>query len=329
MSFTPVNGLVYVTSIPMNFKKLNLIKNLSPFARGFLALIFFISLNQSINAQVSADKIALIEKALPTKASAKPAKPRMVLLYSRTNGFRHGSIPVAVEALKMLGAKTGAYTAFHSEDPALFEPQHLKQFDAVIMVNTTGEIFRPRKWSENEATRKKEQDRENLLKNSLLEFVKNGGGLSGVHSATDTYKNWSEYNIMMGGAFDGHPWHTKVRLRNIDPKHPLNKVFEGRNFEVADEIYQFRKDTADPARMRTLLTLDGSIVDLQKGKRKDGFYPVSWISQYENGRIFYCSLGHRDEIYWNPAVLQHYLDGIQFALGDIEASAKPNNFSLK
>lgn len=297
--------------------------------RSSLALLIIFTANQSLFAQVSTDKIERIEKALPEKATATPQKPRMVLLYSRTNGFRHGSIPVAVEALKMLGAKTGAYTAFHTEDESLFEPQHLSQFDAVIMVNTTGEIFRPRQWAKDEATRKKQQEREKVLKNSLLEFVKNGGGLSGVHSATDTYKNWKEYNVMMGGAFDGHPWHTLVRLRNIDPKHPLNRVFEGRNFEVADEIYQFRKDTANPSQMRTLLTLDGSIVDLKKGKRSDGFYPVSWVSNYQDGRTFYCSLGHRDEIYWNPAILQHYLDGIQFALGDLKAKATPNNLSVK
>jgi hypothetical protein len=134
---------------------------------------------------------------------------------------------------------------------------------------------------------------------------------------------------MMGGAFDGHPWHTLVRLRNIDPNHPLNRVFQGRKFEVTDEIYQFRNDTASPADRRMLLALDGSIVDLGKGKREDGFYPVSWLSNYGNGRVFYCSLGHRDEIYWNPTVLGHYLDGIQFALGDLEADASPIKVSSK
>lgn len=287
------------------------------------ALVVVVAFGQNAIAQVTPDKVERIARSLPAKATAAPAKPRMVLLYSRTNGFRHGSIPVAVQALKMLGAKTGAFTAFHSEDDSLFEPLHLNQFDAVIMVNTTGEIFRPKKWSDNPETKKAEMDRENMLKNSLVEFVKNGGGLAGMHSATDTYKNWKEYNDMMGGAFDGHPWHTKVRLKNLDPKHPLNRIFEGASFEVTDEIYQFRNDTANPASRRMLLALDGSIVDLKKGKRTDGFYPVSWVSDYGKGRTFYCSLGHRDEIFWNPVVLSHYLDGIQFALGDLKAPAEP------
>ena len=292
-----------------------------------IGTVFIMQAPLPVSAQVSDDKIEKIAEALPDKATSEASEPRLVLLYSRTNGFRHGSIPVAVQALKMLGESTGAYTAFHTEDDTLFEPHHLKQFDAVIMVNTTGEVFRPGKWSNDPETRQIEMDREEKLKASLVEFVRNGGGLAGVHSATDTYKNWKEYTDMMGGAFDGHPWHTLVRLRNLDPKHPLNRIFEGKKFEVTDEIYQFRNGTAKPDSRRMLLSLDGSIVDLDKGKREDGFYPVSWVSQYGNGRTFYCSLGHRDEIYWNPVVLAHFLDGIQFALGDLKADAAPIDIS--
>lgn len=292
---------------------------------GKISLLLSITLLTQINApaQLNEEKLQKIHEALPAKATAEASKPRLVLLYSRTNGFRHGSIPVAVEALKLLGARTGAYTAFHSEDESLFEPEHLKQFDAVIMVNTTGEIFRPKQWSTNPDIRQAQENREAHLKQSLVNFVNNGGGLAGVHSATDTYTSWKEYNDMMGGAFDGHPWHTLVRLRNLDPSHPINRIFQGRKFEVTDEIYQFRNDTASPSDRRMLLSLDGSIADLSKGKRNDGFYPVSWISSYGKGRIFYCSLGHRDEIYWNSNILNHYMDGIQFALGDLKADASP------
>lgn len=291
--------------------------------RILLAITLIFCLTSPSMTQVTDEKIKKISEALPKKTTSEVTKPRLVLLYSRTNGFRHGSIPVAVQALKMLGNSTGAYTAIHTEDDTFFEPHHLNQFDAVIMVNTTGEIFRPRKWSSDPEIKKAEQERESMLKQSLVDFVKNGGGLAGMHSATDTYKSWKEYNDMMGGAFAGHPWHTLVRLKNLDPKHPLNRIFEGQKFEVTDEIYQFRNDTASPKSRRMLLALEGSIVNLDKGKRTDGFYPVSWISDYGKGRTFYCSLGHRDEIFWNPKVLAHYLDGFQFALGDLKANAAP------
>lgn len=273
--------------------------------------------------KVNPDVLKKIEAALPEKAPAKPMKARRVLIFSKTNGFRHGSIATGAASLTMLGKKTGAFTAVHSEDESMFEPETLKQFDAVIMLNTTGEIFRPRKLPGGEAEKKEALAREERLKQSLVDFVKSGKGLAGTHSATDTYKRWKEYNDMMGGAFAGHPWHTEVPVRLLDGKHPLNKVFGGKGFTVKDEIYQFRDDTALPSDRRMLLSLDPTWDQLGKGRRKDKFYPVSWISSYGKGRTFYCSLGHRNEIYYNPAVLEHYLAGFQYALGDLMADDKP------
>lgn len=273
--------------------------------------------------KVKPEVIEKIKAALPKSAPAKPKQSRKVLLFSKTNGYRHGSIPTGVAALTLLGEKTGAFTAVHSEDDAMFEPETLKQFDAVIMVNTTGEIFRPRKLPKDADARKKALQREERLKKSLVAFVRGGKGLAGTHSATDTYKRWKEYNEMMGGAFAGHPWHTEVPVRLLAPDHPLNKVFGGKGFTVRDEIYQFRDDTALPTKRKMLLSIDSKWSQISKGKRKDGFYPVSWISTYGKGRTFYCSLGHRNEIYSNPIVLEHYLAGFQYVLGDLKADSTP------
>lgn len=262
--------------------------------------------------EVKPETIKKIEEALPAEAPAKPKQPRKVLIFTRTKGFRHGSIPTAAKSLAMLGEKTGAYTAVHSEDPKIFEPETLKQFDAVFMINTTGNCL--------DTGDKEEHER---LKQSLVDFVKSGKGLAGTHSATDTYKSWKEYNDMMGGAFAGHPWHTDVPVRLLDKDHPLNQVFGGEGFTVRDEIYQFRNDTALPSDRKMLLSLDPNWDQINKGKREDGFYPISWIGTYGDGRTFYCSLGHRNEIYYNPAVLRHYLAGFQYALGDLDADAKP------
>lgn len=271
------------------------------------------------------DKIA---EALPDKAPATPKSPRKVLLFSKTNGFRHGSIPVGVKALTMLGEKTGAFTAVHSEDESMFAPNKLKEFDMVIMVNTTGEIFRPRNLPSDPAEKKAALEKEIAYKQALVDFVKSGKGLAGTHSATDTYKNWKEYNDMMGGAFDGHPWHMDVPVRILGGEHPLTKVFGGKGFTVKDEIYQFRANTANPKDRRMLLSLAPDWDGLKRGKRKDNFYPISWIAKYGKGRTFYCSLGHRDEIYWNEDVLEHYLAGFQYALGDLEADDAPIEVSV-
>lgn len=299
--------------------------------RMILALGAAVLLGTTLTAQqpaakpaVKPDVIEKIKKALPAKAPATPTKPRKVLIFSKTNGFRHSSIPVGAVALTLLGEKTGAYTAVHSEDEAMFEPATLQQFDAVIMLNTTGDIFLPR--DKNEQATPAAKEREARLKDSLVSFVKSGKGLAGTHSATDTYHRWGEYNMMMGGTFAGHPWHMKIPVKNLAPGHALNAMFTSDGFEIADEIYQFRNDTAQPTDRRMLLAMDTSKMnekDVKKGGRKDGLYPISWVSRYGKGRTFYCSLGHRDEIYWNPAVLKHYLAGFQYALGDLEADATP------
>lgn len=258
-----------------------------------------------------------VTEALPDKSPVQPKQPRRLLIFSKTTTFWHDSIPIGVKAITMMGDKTGAYTALATEDESFFEPQKLRAFDAVLMLNTTGEPLRPKNG---------DKEREEMLKKSLVDFVAGGKGLIGTHSGTDTYRGWKEYNQMMGGAFVSHPWHQKVPVKNLDPKHPVNAAFGELDFEITDEIYMFRDDTALSGARRYLLALDTSKMtdkDLAKGKRKDGFFPVAWVATYGQGRNFYCSLGHRQEIYWNPMILKHYLAGIQFALGDLSADAAP------
>lgn len=265
-----------------------------------------------------------IAKALPDAAPAAPKRDRNLLVFSRTAGFRHSSIPVGIRAITVMGDKTKAYTAFATEDESYFEPEKLKKFDAVFMLNTTGDCLRPKGGTKSEQDRREED-----LKKSLNEYVSGGKGLLGVHAATDTYHRWKDYNRMMGGTFDGHPWTKKVPIKNLEPNHPLNAAFAGKDFEIDDEIYQFKLDTALPTERKFLLALDpAKMPDANKGNRKaDGPYPVSWVSTHGKGRTFYCSLGHKEEVYCNPAILKHYLAGIQYALGDYDVDATPTDKS--
>jgi len=262
---------------------------------------------------VSEKDVARIKAALPKAARAKPAKPRKVLIFNLCKGFRHGSIPCGAKAFELMGQQTGAYQSASTEDISFFEPDKLKEFDAVILNNTSGELF------------KGDAEREKRLKESLLSFVKSGKGLVGVHAATDCYYNWPEYGKMIGGYFWGHPWNEKVTVKVDEPDHPLCKAFGEKTFPITEEIYQFRDPYSRKA-LRVLLSLDVTQTNMNKGgiRRKDKDFAVAWIHTYGQGRVFYCSLGHRNEIFWNPMILQFYLDGIQYALGDIEADAKPS-----
>jgi type 1 glutamine amidotransferase len=281
--------------------------------------------------EVSPEAEARIVQALPDQALASPQQPRRVLIFTRTLGFRHGSIPTGVKAFQMMGRKTGAYQAVHSEDPAMFDQENLEQFDAVVMLNTTGDCFAP------ESGRLNDQQEATLerRKANFERFVSQGKGVMGVHSASDTFYSWKEYGDMIGAWFTSHPWHTDVTLKVDSPNHPLTSMFDAASgFQVKDEIYMFAPRSNSSAhdgyqpysrsKLRVLLSLDAGKFDVSRGDRPDDDYGISWIRQWGDGRVFYTVLGHNDHIFWDPVVLTHYLAGLQYVLGDLQADATPS-----
>ncbi len=282
-------------------------------------------------ADVSPEIVAKIRDAVPDKPCVAPSRPRRLLLFTLTRGFRHESIPVGARAIAILGERTGAFVATHSEDAAMFEPDALSAFDAVCLLNTTGELFLPpdaKTLPEAELLAAREIDQRR--KASLKAFVESGHGLIGIHSATDTWYEWDWYGAAIGGYFDGHPWHENVRVAVEASAHPIHVCCAATEFEIADEIYQFRAPY-DRAHQTVLLRIDAEKLDLKREgiRRTDRDFAVSWARSQQNGRVYYCSLGHRDEVYWNPVVLRHYLAGIQFALGDLPDAAPPGHVPRK
>jgi type 1 glutamine amidotransferase len=261
---------------------------------------------------IKPDELAKIAAALPD-AKVKPAQPRRLLVFYRTEGFVHGSIPYGNEAFKEIGDKTGAYTADLSDDMAVFTPEGLKPYDAVLFNSTTNLQFA-----------------DPAARQALLDFVRSGKGVIGIHAATDNFRTWPEGQQLMGGLFKSHPWvsHDIEAVKVDDPGHPLSEAFGGVGFWINDEIYQIM-GPYDRAQVRVLLSLDMSKPQNQRDPKKivrtDNDFPISWVKSIDGGgRVFYCSLGHNPSIFWTKPVLQHYLDGIQFALGDLKADALPS-----
>ena len=282
---------------------------------------------------VAPHHVTAIEAALPNTSIVAPQAARRVLVYSATAGYRHRSIPTGKLALAKLGAASGAYEAVVSDDPANFEPDALKGFDAVVLLSPTQDFFMP-----NKKQRKKFsaedwawlQARHNRLVDNLLEYVEQGGGLVGIHSATDSCYKHKGYGEAMGGYFSGHPWTANMNVTIVveDDEHAIIKpVFEGmKDFRIKDEIYQFRPEPYSRDKLRVLLHLDPARSDTPKKApgREDGDYAVCWVQSVGKGRVFYSSLGHNHEIYSNPLMLKHYLAGIQFATGDLQADTTPS-----
>jgi type 1 glutamine amidotransferase len=146
----------------------------------------------------------------------------------------------------------------------------------------------------------------------------------GLHAATDGFHEWPEFGEMMGGYFLNHPWNEAVTLLIEEADHPITASFDDSRYLVADEIYQFR-DPYSRERQRVLISLDTAELDLEREgvQREDLDFAVSWIREEGSGRVFYSSLGHRFEVFTDPTILNHWLAGIQYALGDLDADATP------
>lgn len=289
---------------------------------GFVALLVVAQKPKGDHAPPGA--LEKITSALPSAAFAKPAKERKILVFSKTNGFRHASIPTGKIALEEMGKKTGAFSVVISDDLKNFEIETLKTFDAVCFLSTTLEVFSPKKEELETMTdeqKKEASETELRLKENLMNFVKSGRGFIGIHAATDTFYGWPEYSLMINGCFASHPWNAdKLVSIKVEPgqeKHPLVAMFNGENVEFKEEIYQHR-EPYDSKAVHMLLRLDTEKTDMNvKGiKRTDNDFGVAWARHWEKGRVYYCSLGHNHEMFWHPQVLSHYLAGIQWAIGD-------------
>ena len=232
---------------------------------------------------------------------ANPQQDRTVLVYSKASSFVHRSIPVANAMLKLLGEKTGAFTAVFNNDEQEFTLAYLQQFDMVLFNCTT---------SVQRAFTSETQ------RGALLDYVRNGGGWGGVHAATDAGgEEWMEYTEMVGGQFDGHPWGSQGTWPIVveDPNHPIVQGFSRTAFMLSDEIYMYKH--YDRSELRVLVSVDADKTN--RTGRPDNDHPIVWVKEYGEGRVFYSGLGHNKEIFFNSEILQHHLNGIQFALGDL------------
>ena len=277
-----------------------------------LGVLFLLLLTNVLSADISADELQKIKDAAPVKATVEPARPRKLLVFNLCKGYKHSSIPYWDKALEIMGSKTGAYTVQVSEDMSVFEPERLKEFDAVCFNNTTKLEFDP--------------NRTPQLCEALMSFVGNGKGVIGIHAATDNFYDWPQGQQMMGNVFTAHPWTADGTwaVKIDEPNHPLTAAFKGKSFKIKDEIYRTEPPLYSRQKQSVLMSLDMSD---EKTRNVNGFKPtdedtgISWIKTWGKGRVFYCGLGHNNEVTWNPPVLQHILDGIQFAFGDLKIDA--------
>jgi type 1 glutamine amidotransferase len=301
-----------------------------------VALLLFSHLTSARAEEIPPHQAQRIEQAAPAEPTVAPKKKRRVLIFvtpvhlMEKDPHKGYCIPYGTYALKTLGTKTRAFEPVVSQDLANFLPENIRQFDAILLNNTSGPWIIPTDADmQRDQFRKHGTDKaavEQVLRDSLLRFVEQGGGLAALHFAIGANQHWPQFRELLGARYGGHPWNEEVGVKLDEPQHPLNAAFGGKGFRITEEIYQFAAPYSRDT-LRVLFSLDTSSTNMNVPwiDRKDGDFALGWVRSHGKGRVFYTAFGHRTELYWNPAILQLYLDGIQFATGDLQAPTEPGN----
>ena len=234
--------------------------------------------------------------ALAVPASAAPLTK--VLVFSKTAGFRHSSIPLGIAAIQQLGAQNG-FSVTATEDAAQFTTANLAQYQAVVWLSTTGDVL-------------------NAAQQTAFEsYIEGGGGYVGVHAASDTEYDWPWYGNLVGAYFASHPANQTADI-HVEDRGNASTAHLPQTWRRLDEWYNYR--TNPRSAVKVLATLDESSYS---GGSMGADHPITWCKTVGNGRSWYTGLGHTDESYAESNFTRSLLGGIQIAAGNRPADCRP------
>lgn len=231
---------------------------------------------------------------LPAPVAAQDLADTSVLVFSKTNGYRHAAIPNGVRAFRTL-ANEHSFRVEATEDSTAFRPERLSTVDVVVFLNTSGDVLGP------------------VGQDALRSFIRDGGGYVGVHAASDTEYDWPWYGRLVGAYFDGHPEIQEATVRVEAPSRPSTRMLPT-EWIRRDEWYNFRSNPRDS--VQVLLTLDETTYE---GGTMDGDHPIAWRRKIDGGRAWYTAGGHTKASYRAPLFRQHLLGGLRWAAGESPA----------
>ncbi len=257
-----------------------------------------------------------IDAAIPNKPFASPKKPRKLLVIESLEGMSHNTIPHTNVMIQRMGEKTGAWTTVFSNDLSNLRYPKVKEFDAVFLNSIVGE-FLP----------------DPAMRADLVRYVNEGGGIGGIHGTPWASRNWDEFAEMIGAQSAPHRIENGV-LKVYDKDNPIVRPFNYEDLPFREEYYRFEDQGNgrlrwDKVRVLLIVDLDEKVPNATDKpwpgyRRPDKVYPVAWIREYGKGRVFYNSMGHMTETFMRPEIVGHFLVGMQYILGDVDANATPN-----
>ena len=255
-----------------------------------------------------------IDAATPRRAIVKPQRPRKLLVTDIQMYSGHETIPHGNLLIELMAKYTGAFEATFSNDLDLLKYPQIRAFDAVFLNNVCGMVHN-------------DPD----VRDGILRFVREGGGIGGNHAVTFANNNWPEFADLMGGWAGAH--HVEKQVIKIDdPNSPLMKSFGSASFEHTDEFYQFPPYSPySREKQHILMSIDVEKSDRATGNRfcapctrPDQDYGLAWIRTFGKGRTYFTPLGHTTVMYTDKRWTEHLLAAVQYILGDLEADAAPS-----
>ena len=214
-----------------------------------------------------------------------------VLVFSKTAGFRHTSIPTITNIIQELGIKNN-FEVDTTENAELFTDDNLKQYKVVVFNNTTGDIF-------------------NDSQQAVFErYIQAGNGYLGIHAATDTEYDWEWYGGLSGAYFLSHPKVQKA-IVNVEDRSHISTQMLPEQWECYDEWYRFQENPRD--KVTVLASVDENSYEV--GENAMGDHPIIWYHEYDGGRAIYTGLGHTEETCSDPLFVEHILGAIRWAVG--------------
>ncbi|MUH37970.1 ThuA domain-containing protein [Zobellia amurskyensis] len=293
----------------------------------FLFVSGFIFAQQIEEFKITEEWLAKIEQMAPSETTVKNVSKKKILVFSKATGFDHWTIPHNAEMLKILGKKSNAFEVHIGYDIESFDKKNLKKYDAVVFnnCNPSGpkrDLFwdllqKNTNLPDEEITALSKQ-----YETNLLDYVAKGGGLMILHGAITVQNNSKEFSKMTGGSFDYHPKQQEMHVKEVDTNHPLVQAFKGNGLTHVDEPYFFNNAYFD-YNFRPLLYIE---IDKLEGMRKEvdeKVNYVSWIKRHGKGRVFYSSPSHNAQSLDHPELLQFFLDGLQYVVGDLKCDDSP------
>lgn len=235
---------------------------------------------------------------------------KRVLVFSKTTGFRHGSIGAGKVALIKLGAENG-FAVDTTENAVFFTEKNLRRYTAVVFLNTTGDIL-------NEGQQE-----------AFEHYIQAGGGYVGIHAATDTEYDWQWYTRLAGAQFASHPGNPNVQEGStivVDDDHSSMTDFP-KNWKIKDEFYDFKNFNKQ---VHVLVKIDEK--SYRDGKMGDN-HPMAWYHEFDGGKAFYTNFGHENATFSNPVFLKHLMGGLRYVMAATldysKARPEENRFTKK